>query len=187
MRAALGDLDASHFEVVGDVREVTDVREDARADVLVVGAPHALHELAAWQEHGLPALVLIAGAGASEAELAALDAPGWAIVDADSSPTELAAAIVAAAQGFAVTPVSLRDRRNEAGEDDGGPSAALTGRERDVLQLLSEGLSNKTIASRLAISEHTVKFHLSSIFSKLGVSSRTEAVRRAVQAGLIAL
>jgi DNA-binding NarL/FixJ family response regulator len=68
-----------------------------------------------------------------------------------------------------------------------GPIDALTTREREVLELVAQGLPNKAIASRLGISDHTVKFHLSSIFSKLGASSRTEAVRRGVRAGLITL
>jgi two-component system, NarL family, response regulator YdfI len=56
-----------------------------------------------------------------------------------------------------------------------------------VLQLLALGLSNKQIAARLSISEHTVKFHTSSIYTKLGVAGRTEAVRAGVQRGLISL
>jgi DNA-binding NarL/FixJ family response regulator len=64
---------------------------------------------------------------------------------------------------------------------------ALTPRERDVLELLAEGLSNRAIAAKLDISEHTVKFHVSSIFGKLGAENRTAAVRRAVRLGLITL
>jgi two-component system, NarL family, nitrate/nitrite response regulator NarL len=56
-----------------------------------------------------------------------------------------------------------------------------------VLQLLAEGLPNKTIARQLSISEHTVKFHLNAIMSKLGAQSRTEAVVRATRLGLIIL
>jgi len=56
-----------------------------------------------------------------------------------------------------------------------------------VLQVLAEGLSNKAIAARLQISEHTVKFHVSSIFAKLGAENRTDAVRRGVRQGLITL
>lgn len=63
----------------------------------------------------------------------------------------------------------------------------LTPREHDVLQLLAEGLTNRTIAQRLSISEHTVKFHVMTILGKLGAHTRTEAVMRAVRRGLIAL
>jgi DNA-binding NarL/FixJ family response regulator len=67
------------------------------------------------------------------------------------------------------------------------PLEDLTPRENDVLQLLAEGLANKAIARRLDISEHTVKFHVNAIMSKLGASSRTQAVVRATRAGLIVL
>lgn len=67
------------------------------------------------------------------------------------------------------------------------PDEALTTREREVLELLSQGLPNKLIARRLQISEHTVKFHVSSIYAKLGASSRTDAVSRGVRRGLITL
>ncbi len=63
----------------------------------------------------------------------------------------------------------------------------LTPRELEVLQLLAEGLSNKAIALRLEISEHTVKFHVNAILGKLGAQSRTEAVVRASRLGLILL
>lgn len=62
---------------------------------------------------------------------------------------------------------------------------ALTTREHDVLALVADGLSNRDIAGALAISEHTVKFHLASIFGKLGVSTRTEAVQRGLRLGVI--
>ncbi len=64
---------------------------------------------------------------------------------------------------------------------------ALTPRELEVLQLLAEGLSNKTIAQRLYVSEHTVKFHVNAILGKLNASSRTDAVVRATRLGLIIL
>ena len=62
---------------------------------------------------------------------------------------------------------------------------SLTTREHDVLALVADGLSNREIAHDLAISEHTVKFHLASVFGKLGVSTRTEAVQRGVRLGVI--
>ncbi len=63
----------------------------------------------------------------------------------------------------------------------------LTPREQDVLRLLAEGLPNKGIASRLEVSEHTVKFHVNSIMGKLNAQSRTEAVTLATRLGLLPL
>ena len=67
------------------------------------------------------------------------------------------------------------------------PTPALTPREIEVLTLLAQGASNKTIAQTLIISEHTVKFHLSAIFAKLDVSTRTEAAIAGARLGLILL
>jgi len=64
-------------------------------------------------------------------------------------------------------------------------SEAITSPETDVLRLLAHGLVNKDIAARLGISEHTVKFHISSILDKLGASTRTEAVTLGIRRGLI--
>jgi DNA-binding NarL/FixJ family response regulator len=82
-------------------------------------------------------------------------------------------------------------------DDDGGSPGSdddrdevvepLTPREVEVLELLAEGLPNKAIAERLTISDQTVKFHVASIAAKLGAANRTDAVRRAVRRGLIAL
>jgi len=83
------------------------------------------------------------------------------------------------ADAFVVAPESTSD--DEAFEE------ALTPREIQVLELLAEGLPNKAIAERLAISDQTVKFHVSSISGKLGAANRTDAVRRAVRRGLITL
>jgi DNA-binding NarL/FixJ family response regulator len=63
----------------------------------------------------------------------------------------------------------------------------LTPRETQVLMLLADGLSNKAIAARLGVSDETVKFHLTSIFGKLGASNRTDAVRQAIRRGLVPL
>jgi DNA-binding NarL/FixJ family response regulator len=71
-------------------------------------------------------------------------------------------------------------------DEESGPER-LTTREIEVLQLLADGLPNKSIASRLGISDQTVKFHVSSIYGKLGAANRTDAVRRAVRRGLLAL
>jgi DNA-binding NarL/FixJ family response regulator len=80
--------------------------------------------------------------------------------------------------------------RGESGDvdDEGVPLYdPLTTREIQVLELLAEGLSNKAIGARLGISDQTVKFHVASLAGKLGAVNRTDAVRRAVRRGLIAL
>jgi DNA-binding NarL/FixJ family response regulator len=61
----------------------------------------------------------------------------------------------------------------------------LTPREIEVLRMMAEGLGNKEIAARLGISDHTVKFHISSILAKTGASTRTEAVTLGIRMGLI--
>jgi len=66
-------------------------------------------------------------------------------------------------------------------------TSALTPREMEVLRLMAEGAANKTIAWKLDISEHTVKFHVASIFAKLNAGTRTEAVTQGVRRGLILL
>ena len=66
-----------------------------------------------------------------------------------------------------------------------GPRLERLAREHEVLELAAEGLPNREIAAALSISEHTVKFHLASVFGKLGVSTRAEAVRRGIRLGVI--
>jgi DNA-binding CsgD family transcriptional regulator len=75
---------------------------------------------------------------------------------------------------------------NGAGDELASPEP-LTAREAEVLELLAEGLSNRRVAERLGISEHTVKFHVASIYGKLGASSRAELIRRAARRGLITI
>jgi len=72
-----------------------------------------------------------------------------------------------------------------AAREDATILETLTTREHDVLALVADGLPNRDIAARLGISDHTVKFHLASIFGKLGVSTRTEAVQRGLRLGVI--
>ena len=74
-----------------------------------------------------------------------------------------------------------------ADEEAGLPGEQMTPREHDVLELLGEGLSNRAIADRLGISEHTVKFHVASIYGKLHATTRAEAVRRAFRRGMLTL
>jgi DNA-binding NarL/FixJ family response regulator len=74
-----------------------------------------------------------------------------------------------------------------AEEDAAGPGEEMTARELDVLAALGDGLGNRAIAERLGISEHTVKFHLASIYGKLGATTRAGAVRRAFRRGLLTM
>jgi DNA-binding NarL/FixJ family response regulator len=90
---------------------------------------------------------------------------------------------VARASGVAFDAMLVAAERDE--ED--ALTESLTSREIDVLELLVEGLSNKSIAERLGISDQTVKFHVSSITGKLGARNRTDAVRRAIRRGLVTL
>ena len=80
-----------------------------------------------------------------------------------------------------MSPRSQDDREIEILDDP------LTSRELEVLQALAQGLANKQIALALGISDHTVKFHVSAIYSKLGVTNRTEAVRVGIQRGLVVI
>jgi ATP/maltotriose-dependent transcriptional regulator MalT len=92
---------------------------------------------------------------------------------------ELADAVVTLPSG------TIGSLSRRSAEREGGLIESLTPREHAVLALVADGLSNREIAHDLAISEHTVKFHLASVFGKLGVSTRTEAVQRGVRLGVI--
>jgi DNA-binding NarL/FixJ family response regulator len=133
-------------------------------------------------EVGAPAVVAIVDHEPSAWVADALRAGVRAVLPQDAAPVELRAAVGAVAAGLVVVP------SEPAGPSaPGGPTGPLTPRERQVLDLLAEGLSNKAIAARLAIRERTVKFHIGAIFEKLDVTSRTEAVTAALRRGLILL
>ena len=74
-----------------------------------------------------------------------------------------------------------------ADDEEEIPGGHMTPRERQVLDLLGDGLSNRAIAERLGISDHTVKFHVAAVYGKLGATTRAEAVRRAFRRGLLTL
>lgn len=100
---------------------------------------------------------------------------------------QLAAALSSVAAGLMVLTPSLAAVLTK-GDGVGDTSLAdLTPRESEVLLLLAEGLTNKAIAQRLSISDHTIKFHVNAILSKLNAQSRTDAVVRATRMGLISL
>ena len=120
----------------------------------------------------------------------------WGVLPLECTTEELVAALHALQEGLIagapslLEPLFIRlpELESLAGEALADlPAEPLTEREAQVLQLLAQGLANKQIASALGISEHTVKFHISSVYSKLGVASRTEAVRQGVRQGLVVL
>jgi len=137
------------------------------------------------------ALLLLAGDGSAATLLRALPLAGWGILPLDSSPAELQVALAAVAHGMVTLPLPLAEqllgRRSSVAVPTNDQADPLTAREREVLQLVSQGLSNKLIARELQVSEHTVKFHVSSIFAKLGAASRTDAISRGARQGLITL
>jgi DNA-binding NarL/FixJ family response regulator len=142
---------------------------------------------------GRLAVLLLADNRQAAQTLLGLEVRAWGILPLDCTAEELIAAVYALHQGLLVAspalggsslPRYLALNQSPPGDETG---EALTQREVEVLQWLAQGLSNKQIAARLAISEHTVKFHVSSIYTKLGSASRTEAVRLGVQRGLITL
>ena len=92
-----------------------------------------------------------------------------------------------AAGGSLLAPVATSAVLRRVRGDAPASGPTLTSREQAVLEHLARGLGNKQIAAALGISERTVKFHVSSVFTKLGASNRTDAVARAAQAGLIRL
>jgi DNA-binding NarL/FixJ family response regulator len=120
-----------------------------------------------------------------------------AVLRRDADPAQVAAALHALTQGLGVIdgsfaaalarPAGLSPRKAWSDPKTDPLIEELTARELAVLRLVAEGLPNKTIALRLGISEHTVKFHVNAILGKLGVASRTEAVFRATRLGVILL
>ena len=124
-------------------------------------------------------------------DLEQLPLRAWGLLSLDATADELAAGLRALAQGLWVADPSLARaglRPLFSIQDGEQPSGEpLTERESQVLQLLARGLANKQIAASLGISEHTVKFHVSSIYTRLGVSNRAEAVRRGIQQGWVVL
>ena len=195
MRAGLrAMLETPDLRVVGEARSLADIEDDLPTlgvDVLVV-AEDLLVDNAARQVvgSGQMALVLLSDNEHAVVTLRALPLRSWSIVPPDSPAAELQAAVLSAAQGLVVLSVPVAERLLSAAMPaqtfvSEALEEPLTARELDVLSLLSQGLSNKLIARRLNISEHTVKFHVSAIYTKLGAASRTEAVNKGARHGLI--
>jgi DNA-binding NarL/FixJ family response regulator len=174
-------------------------------DVLLITAesfsPSVLRR-ALSEEDGHLGVLLISNQPEDAQSLLDLPLRAWGILPLDTSADELQAALHAVGQGLLVGTSALLGGamrnsllpvpRQPPGVVNAPPEKRdslipLTERESQVMQLVARGLANKQIAAALSISEHTVKFHISSIYTKLGVASRTEAVRTGVQRGLVIL
>lgn len=181
LRAGLRALLASDETI--DV--VNDSLEDSEADVVITSASH--HSLPSATNSELNDSSSAATLVLSDDHLNIREMQRsyrvWGVLPTDASAEELTAAIHALSQGLIVGASTLLFE-SESEPISHGP---LTDRESEVLGLLAKGLANKQIAVALGISEHTVKFHVSSIYTKLNVTNRTEAVREGLRGGWIAL
>jgi DNA-binding NarL/FixJ family response regulator len=189
LRSMLANAEGTDVRVVGEASSPTDSSELSEADVVLLANEELLEEASfAVAEDGTQALVLISDEDNAVSRLRAMQLRGWGVVPPDAPPEELAAAIAAAGQGLIVLPKAVTERLlHEPAASAEELSETLTAREREVLDLLGHGLSNKLIGRELHISEHTVKFHISSLYAKLGVNNRAEAVSRGARYGLISL
>jgi two-component system, NarL family, nitrate/nitrite response regulator NarL len=133
------------------------------------------------------AVPVLALARDGEHAVEALAAGARAVLLRDTDGSRLVTALTAVTRGLLVLDEALREAVRPRAVPAEAPVEALTPREREVLQLLSEGLPNRRIAERLGIGERTVKFHVNAILGKLGVSTRTEAVVVAARLGLVSL
>jgi DNA-binding NarL/FixJ family response regulator len=179
------DLELAEAVAIDDLSDAID---RTTADVALVELPQINEDwIAAFSASPTPVVVLT--------ELAGLPLHAIyrgsvrAALSRDASPAEIAAAVCAAAAGLiTLQPAVLEFFGTESRP---APAAALedplSPREIEVLGLLAEGLSNKLIAHQLAISEHTVKFHVAAILGKLQASSRTDAVMQGIRRGLVIL
>lgn len=198
LRALLSDGEL--IEVVAEATSLGELETLlSDIDVLLLAEPRSLEGLSDLELSGtLPSILLLSDEARAAQDLAGISPHAWGVVPMEATAEELQAAVVALHEGLIVlSPLQLR--RGAAlnhllglpeGEVQGlaeHPIEPLTERELQVLQLLAQGLANKQIAAALSISEHTVKFHVSSIYAKLGAANRTEAVRLGVQQGLVIL
>jgi len=180
--------------VVGAVELSLDEQIDTvQPDVLLVDLGAA--RVGAWLRHlGTlrlpPGVVMLTDDPRPALGVELLRRGGRAVLPRHASSEEIVAAIEAVAAGLVVLhPEAMTSLRSASLARPGAVAAVadqrLTAREIEILGLIAEGLGNKPIAARLRISDHTVKFHIASIFAKLSAGSRTEAVTIGVRQGLI--
>ncbi|CAN5261179.1 response regulator transcription factor [soil metagenome] len=189
LRSMLDSAEGTGVEAVGGAASLsTPDPALADADVLLVLGEDLLDEAApSFPGDDHQSVLLLAEDEGAVPKLRAHSPRGWGILPPDAPQEELEAAVVAVARGLVVLPDAVAGRLFGNLQDSGEPPEPLTSRESEVLGLIGRGLSNRMIATELHISEHTVKFHISSLFAKLGVGNRAEAVSRGARYGLLSL
>jgi DNA-binding NarL/FixJ family response regulator len=198
LRTGLREIlhDADEIAVVGETSSLDELTLlTAEADVIVIALASALRADVSrflQDREANTAILALTNEAADLAALIRLPVRAWGILSHDADAAEIIAATRALSEGLIVgnplllKPLTSRQAALEVFQPE--PLAEpLTERERQVLQHIAQGLANKQIAAALGISEHTVKFHLSSIYAKLGATNRTEAVRLGTLQGIIVL
>ena len=186
LRAGLASMLAADSGI--SVQEPEDSQADSRyrdtdVDVIVMTSTSSSRRLDLPETEPLGSPVLfLRNEPVDGRSLAGYSTP-WGVLPLDSSAAQLQAAVRALAAGLSAAAPAMVLAPGEVPVGSG----PLTGRETEVLTLLSRGLANKQIAVALAISEHTVKFHVSSIYTKLNATNRTQAVREGLRNGWIVL
>jgi DNA-binding NarL/FixJ family response regulator len=179
--------------VVGDPAALARMIEKNHVDLALVDCPTA-EQLRRWtRRYRQTAFVALIDDAHGDA-LDALRAGAQALLARSANEADIAITVTAAARGLCVLPCGILQALQPAtpmADDVLRPvvagEAPLTSRELDVLAAMADGASNKAIARRLGISFHTVKFHVAGILAKLDADSRTEAVTKAAQLGLVML
>jgi DNA-binding NarL/FixJ family response regulator len=194
-RLAQQDLDIKVVGITDDHRSFVRLADRSYPNVVLTHEMPDNEAFARWRvRHNNVAWVLVVDPKSEGACFEALHAGVSAIVAPFADLAEIAAIIRIVAGGQVVFPQEFVAKLSGKAEIVNGPSnetedrrTRLSKRERAVLTAIADGLSNKEIARRLEISFHTVKFHVASILEKLEVDTRTEAVIKAAQLGLVML
>ena len=192
-RAGLESIIRSHaeFQLAGSFGTVASLAPFARStelDVIVIDS-NSIHDLL-LEPTSEAAIVLLTEVSDARSISRLLRSGVRAILSRESEPDDVLSAIFAVYDGLVLLSMPTAESLaavfgDQPLEVEDELSEEITSRETDVLRMLAEGLVNKEIAARLGISEHTVKFHISSILDKLGASTRTEAVTQGIRRGLI--
>jgi DNA-binding NarL/FixJ family response regulator len=179
--------DIEVVEAVGDGRAAATAAAEHRPDVILLdiampemtGIEAAERILGEWPE---ARVVMLTASTAREQIVHAIDAGALGYMLKDASPDELIDGIRAAARGEA--PLDPKAARELLADRRETRAPELTGREREVLGCVAEGMPNKLIAIRLEISEKTVKAHLTRVYERIGVTDRTQAALWAREHGV---